>query len=62
MRTKVYAFKPKGKGYTQYVTKTYHGKNGGSSSSRSKKTSIMTDYVSGVIAKAIVHGVLGMKK
>lgn len=65
MRTKVYTFKPKGRG-TVYATKTYRGvrlgSSGSSSSRSSKRGGIVSDYVSGVLARFIVHGIFGMKK
>ena len=63
MRTKVYSFKPKGKGYTVYATKTYHGRSGSSSSSRSRRSGgAGTNFVSSVLANFIVRGIFGMKK
>ena len=60
MRTKVYSFKPKGKGYTVYATKTYHEKSSRSSSSR--RSSGIGDALIGLVAKGIVRGIFGMKK
>lgn len=63
MRTKVYSFKPKGKGYNVYATKTYHGRSGSSSSSRSRRSGgAGTNFVSSVLANFIVRGIFGMKK
>lgn len=66
MRTKVYSFKPKGRG-TRYVTQTDHSRRGmGSSSSRSagyrRSGGATSNFVSGVLARFIVHGLLGIKK
>ena len=60
MRTTVYSFKPKGKGYNVYATKTYHGKSSRSSSSR--RSSGVGDALIGLVAKGIVRGIFGMKK
>lgn len=65
MRTKVYTYKPKGRG-TSYITKTDHsrrGMGGGSSSSRYSKKSggVMSDFVSGGLARLIVRGLFGSK-
>ena len=60
MRTKVYSFKPKGKGYNVYATKTYHGKSSCSSSPR--RSSGVGDALIGLAAKGIVRGIFGMKK
>lgn len=66
MRTKVYSFKPKGKGYHVYATKTSHSRRGMGGSSRSsgsrRSGGACLDFVSGVFARFLVHGVLGMKK
>ena len=62
MRTKVYSFKPKGKGYNVYATKTYHGRSGSSGSSRSRRSSGVGDALIGLVAKGIVRGIFGMKK
>lgn len=62
MRTKVYSFKPKGKGYTVYATKTDHSRRGMDSSSSRRSGSATGDFVSGVIANFIVRGILGIKK
>ena len=64
MKTKVYSFKPKGKGYDVYVTKTYHGRGSGSSarSSSSRRSSGIGDALIGLVAKGIVRGLFGMKK
>lgn len=65
MRTKVYTFKPKGRG-TVYATKTYHDRRGmGSSSSRTggyrRSGGAGINFVSSVLAKFIVRGIFGMK-
>lgn len=64
MRTKVYSFKPKGKGYNVYVTKTYHGRGSGSSSrsSLSRRSGGVGDALIGLAARGIVRGIFGMKK
>lgn len=60
MRNKVYSFKPKGKGYNVYATRTYHGR---SSSNRSRRSGgAGTNFVSSVLANFIVRGIFGMKK
>ena len=65
MRTKVYTFKPNGRGKV-YATKTYRGVRLGSSnssSSRSRRSSgVGIGIVSDVLARFIVHGIFGMKK
>ena len=66
MRTKVYCFKPKGKGYDVYATKTYSGiRNSSGSSKRSgsyRRGGAGTDFVCTLLAKFVVHGLFGMKK
>ena len=67
MRTKVYSFKPKGKSYTVYGTKTYGGvrnyynRSGHSGSSR-RSGGAMSNFVSGALARFIVHGLFGIKR
>lgn len=60
MRTKVYAFKPKGKLYKVYVTKTIHGKSKSSKSRRSSGAA--ADCISGLIANVVVRSIFGRKK
>lgn len=65
MRTKVYTFKPKGRG-TVYATKTYHDRRGTcSSSSRSggqcSSGGALSNFVSGGLARLIVRGLFGIK-
>ena len=64
MRTKVYSFKPKGKGYHVYATKTYHGvrNSSGSSSSYRRSGGAGINFVSSVLANFIVRGIFGVKK
>lgn len=63
MRTKVYSFKPKGKSYTIHATKTYHGvRNSSGSSSSYRRGGVMSNFVTDVLARFIVHGIFGMKK
>lgn len=62
MRTKVYSFKPKGKGYTVYATKTDHSRSGMGSSSSRRSGGAASNFVSGAIANFIVRGIFGMKK
>ena len=61
MRTKVYSFKPKGKGYRVYATKSYHGKVG-TSSTRSRRSSGVGDALIGMVAKGLVRSFFGRKK
>ncbi len=62
MRTKVYSFKPKGKGYTVYATKTYHGKpNSSSRSGYSRRSSGMGNILIGILARGIVQGIFGQE-
>lgn len=65
MRTKVYTFKPKGRG-TIYATKTYRGvrntSSRGASSGGYRRGGVMSNFVSDVLARFIVHGIFGMKK
>ena len=60
MRTKVYSFKPKEKGYTVYATKTYHGKSSRSSSSR--RSSGVGDALIGLFAYGITKAIFGKKR
>ena len=63
MRTKVYSFNPKGRGYTVYATKTYHGKPISSSrSSYSRRSSGVGNILIGVLARGIVRGIFGKKR
>ncbi len=62
MRTKVYSFNPKGKGYTVYATKTYHGKpNSSSRSSYSRRSNGVGNILIGMLARGIVRGLFGKK-
>lgn len=64
MRTKVYTFKPKGRG-TCYATQTSHSRRSmGSTSSRSgskRSGGAMSNFVSGSLARFIVRGLFGIK-
>ena len=63
MRTKGYSFKPKGKGYTVYAIKTYHGKpNSSSRSSYSSHSSGVGNTLIGILARGIVQGIFGKKR
>lgn len=62
MRTKVYSFKPKGKGYNVYATKTYYGRSGSSSSSRSRRSSGVGDALIGLFAYGITKAIFGKKR
>lgn len=67
MRTKVYSFKPKGKSYDIYATKTYGGIRSASNRPRhsrysSRSGGVMSNFISGAIARFIVYGIFGMKK
>ena len=63
MRTKVYSFKPKGKGYTVYATNTYHGKSGISKRSpHSARSSGVGSILIGMFAKGIIRGIFGKKR
>lgn len=62
MRTKVYSFKPKGKGYTVYATKTDHSRRGMGRSSSRRSGGVMSDFVCGVIARMLVRGIFGFRK
>lgn len=62
MRIKVYSFKPKGKGYTVYATKTCHRKpNISSRSNLSRRSSGMGDVLIGMVAKGITRSIFGKK-
>ena len=63
MRTKVYSFRPKGKGYTVYATKTYHGKTYSSNrSGYSRRSSGVGSILIGMLAKGIVRSLFGRKR
>lgn len=52
---KVYSFKPKGKGYTVYATKTYHGEPDSSNRScQSRYFNGVDNILIGMLAKGIV--------
>lgn len=57
MRTKVYSFKPKGKGYTLYATK----KRPRSRSRVRTFSGPVSKGVSGALANFIVRGIFGIK-
>lgn len=69
MRTKVYSFRPKGRS-DRYVTKTDHSRRGMGNSSASSGRSghsrrsggAMSNLVSDVLARFIVHGIFGTKR
>lgn len=52
MRNKSYSYKPKGKGYRVYATRTSHGKSSRSTSSRRPRGGV-DDALIGLLAKAI---------
>lgn len=62
MRTKVYSFKPKGKGYTVYATRADHSRRGMGNHSSRRSGGAASNFVSGVIANFIVRSIFGMKK
>ncbi len=66
MQTTVYAFKPKGKGYTVYATKTCRNRRGqgrrSSSFSSHGSGSTGLGFVSSMLAHFVVRGAFGKKK
>lgn len=62
MRTKVYTFKPKRKGYTIYATKTYHGRRSWSSSNRSRHSGGSTKTAATGLVDFIVRSIFNLKK
>ena len=65
MKTKVYSFKPKGRG-SVYATSTSHARRGmGSSTSKAGKSKRFGGVVSGIVsdtlARVIVRGIFGIK-
>ena len=64
MRTKVYSFKPKGRG-SVYATSTSHARRGMGSAPKSgrskRKGGVVSGIVSDSLARLIVRGLFGMK-
>ena len=62
MRTKVYSFKPKGKGYDVFVTKTYHGSpQRADRSDYRRRSGGMSGILIGMVAKGILSGIFKKK-